>query len=154
MSCCDDTRKFNCGGTKMQAVCVHYRGYLPKYSELDKDCAVIEETTEELYKNQEYILKSIDTSKLKEDCIEYPTVEIEGEDKILVIDILQKLQDEICDLKDNSTNDCECIDLTKIDFKCLEDEPCANPSSITSVLQLMIDKICELNTRVGQLEIS
>jgi hypothetical protein len=154
MSCCGDNRKFNCGGLKTPAVCVTYRSYLPKYSKLDKDCAVIEETTEELYKNQEFILKSIDTSKLVEDCIDYPMVEIDGEDKILVVDVLQKLQDEICDLKDNTGSDCDCIDVTKIDLKCLEDEPCANPTSVTSILQLMIDKICELNIRVGQLELS
>jgi hypothetical protein len=152
MGCCDN-RKFSCGGLKTPAVCVYYRGYLPKYSKLDKDCAVIEETTEELYKNQEFILKSIDTSKLKEDCIDYPTTEIDGEDKILVVDVLQALQDEICALKDNTGgSDCECIDVTKLDLKCLEDEPCANPSSVTDVIQLMIDKICEIDNRLKQLE--
>ena len=153
MSCCGDNRKFSCGGLKTPAVCVYYRGYLPKYSKLDADCAVIEETTEELYKNQEFILKSIDTSKLKEDCIDYPTTEIDGEDKILVVDVLQALQDEICTLKENTNeSDCGCIDITKLDLKCLEDEPCANPSSITDVIQLMIDKICEIDNRLSQIE--
>jgi len=153
MSCCGDNRKFSCGGLKTPAVCVYYRGYLPKYSKLDADCAVIEETTEELYKNQEFILKSIDTSKLKEDCIDYPTTEIDDEEKILVVDVLQALQDEICALKDNTVgSDCECIDVTKLDLKCLEDEPCANPSSVTAVIQLMIDKICEIDNRLRQLE--
>lgn len=153
MSCCGDNRKFSCGGLKTPAVCVYYRGYLPKYSKLDADCAVIEETTEELYKNQEFILKSIDTSKLKEDCIDYPTTEIDDEEKILVVDVLQALQDEICALKDNTVgNDCECIDVTKLDLKCLEDEPCANPSSVTDVIQLMIDKICEIDNRLRQIE--
>ena len=32
---CGDNRKFNCG-EKVQSVCVHYKGYLPEYSELDK----------------------------------------------------------------------------------------------------------------------
>lgn len=155
MSCCGDSRKFSCGGSKTSAVCVYYRGYLPKYSELDADCAVVEETTGELYKNQEFILKSIDTSKLKEDCIDYPTTDIEGEEKILVVDVLQALQDEICNLKENTTDsDCGCIDVSKLDLKCLEEDPCANDSNITDVLQLMIDKICDIDYRLKQLELS
>ena len=154
MSCCGDNRKFSCGGLKTPAVCVYYRGYLPKYSKLDPDCAVIEETTEELYKNQEFILQSIDTSKLEEDCIDYPTVEIDGKDKILVVDVLQALQDEICALKENTGSDCDCIDISKLDLKCLEDEPCSNPTSINSILQIMIDKICDIDNRLKQLELS
>lgn len=152
MGCCDN-RKFSCGGLKTPAVCVYYRGYLPKYSKLDADCAVIEETTEELYKNQEFILKSIDTSKLKEDCIDYPTTEIDGEDKILVVDVLQSLQDVYCELKDGLGNNCDSIDITKLDLKCLEDEPCVNPSSATDLLQSMIDKMCEIEYRLKQLEL-
>lgn len=154
MSCCGDNRKFSCGGLRTPAVCVTYRGYLPKYSKLDADCVVIEETTEELYKKQEFILKSIDTSKLKEDCIDYPTTDIDGEEKILVVDVLQSLQDEICNLKEGSgsENNCDCIDITKLDMKCLDNDPCANPSSINAIIQIMINKICELNNRISLLE--
>lgn len=152
MSCCGDNRKTSCGGLKTQAVCVFYRGYLPKYSKLDSDCAVIEETTEELYKNQEFILRSIDTSKLKESCIDYPTVEIEGEEKILLIDAFQSLQDEFCELKENTGNDCDCLDISKLDLKCLEDEPCSSPSNATAIFQALLDKICELEQRIKDLE--
>lgn len=151
MSCCGDNRKFNCL-EKTQAVCVYYKGYLPKYSKLDKNCVVIEETTEELYKNQEFILKSIDTSKLTKDCMDYPTVEEEGEDKILVVDVLQKMQDEICNIKNNNSESCDCIDVTKLDLKCLEEDPCNNNNDITSIFQQMINKICELEYRIKQLE--
>ena len=147
MGCCNDNRKSRCAN-KIPAICVYYYGYLPEYSELDEECVVIEETTEELYKNQEFILQSIDTSKLVEDCIEYPRTD---DDKILVVDILQKLQDEICDLKENVPEN-NGINISGLDMKCLEDEPCFNPNSLTGILQTMIDKICELEVRVNELE--
>lgn len=149
MGCCGDNRKNNCG-TKTQAICVYYQGYLPEYSELDPECVVIEETTEELYTNQEFILESIDTSKLVEDCIDYPRT---SDNKILVVDVLQKLQDEVCNLKENIPTNTG-INITGLDMKCLEDEPCFNPNSLTGILQTMIDKICELDARVNQLEIN
>ena len=100
----------------------------------------IEETTEELYKNQEYILRSIDTSKLTEDCIDYPTVEINGEDKILIVDILQKIQDEICEMKEESTED----NSLELDFKCLV-SPCGETiTSLKDLLQVLINEICIL----------
>lgn len=155
MSCCKDNRKFNCGGLKQPAACVYYYGYFPKYSKLDEDCATVEEIIEELYKNQEYILKSIDTSKLTDGCLTYPTTEIEGEDKILVVDVLQVMQEEICNLKENTSGgNCDCIDISDLDMKCLADEPCYNPSNLNDILQAMIDKICELDTRITQLEMS
>ena len=149
MGCCNDSIKNNCG-SKVYATCVYYEGYLPEYSDLDKDCVVLEETTEELYKNQEFILKSIDTSKIQEDCIDYPRTD---DNKILVVDILQKLQDEICSIKENPDTPLSNIDLSNIDMKCLEDEPCYNADSLNNVLQTMIDKICELNSRLKELEI-
>lgn len=147
MGCYNENRKNNCG-SKTPAICVYYYGYLPEYSKLDPDCVVIEETTEELYKNQEFILESIDTSKLVEDCIEYHR---NDDNKILVVDVLQKLQDEVCNLKENVPSD-NGIDISGIEMKCLEDEPCFNPNSLTGILQTMIDKICELETRVNTLE--
>mgnify|MGYP003609290505 FL=1 len=140
MGCCDETNaKFNCG-ERIPSACVFYKKYFPSYSTLDKNCATIEETTEELYKNQEYILRSIDTSKLTEDCIDYPTVEINGEDKILIVDILQKIQDEICEMKEESTED----NSLELDFKCLV-SPCGETiTSLKDLLQVLINEICIL----------
>lgn len=148
MGCCNDSTKNNCG-SKVYATCVYYEGNLPEYSKLDKDCVVAEETIEELYKNQELILKSIDTSEIQEDCIDYPRTD---DNKILVVDILQKLQDEICSIKEKPDTSSNNIDLSNLDMKCLEDEPCYNSNSLNNVLQTMIDKICELNSRIEQLE--
>ena len=140
MGCCDESNaKFNCG-ERIPSACVFYKKYFPSYSTLDKNCATIEETTEELYKNQEYILRSIDTSKLTEDCIEYDTVEIDGEDKILVVEVLQKLQDQICNLQETSEDE----NILNLDFKCLVD-PCGDQiSSLKDLLQVLINEICIL----------
>ena len=142
MGNCGDSRKYSCG-TKTQAVCTYYKGYLPKYSKLDPDCAVIEETTEELYKHQEEILKSIDSSKLKTDCFDYPTTEVNGEDKVMIVDILQTLQNEICEMKEDSAES----DAMSLDFKCLV-APCGSPiSSLKDLLQALIDGYCELKSQ-------
>ena len=72
----------------------------------------------------------------------------------MIVDILQKLQDEICSIKENPDTPLNNIDLSNIDMKCLEDEPCYNADSLNNVLQTMIDKICELNSRLKELEIT
>lgn len=143
MGCCNDSNiKTNCG-KKQFATCVHYKSELPAYSKLEKGCVVIEETTKELYENQENILQSIDTSKITKDCIDYPTTEVDGEEKILVISILQSLQDQICDMKEESSED-EALNL---DFKCLT-SPCGNQiDSLKDLLQVLINEICELKNQ-------
>lgn len=138
---CGDSGKFNCG-TRTEAKCTYYKGYLPKYSKLDKNCVVIEETTAELYKNQEAILKSIDTSKLTKSCIDYDVDDSNDseEGKILIVEVLQKLQDEICEMKEGSEED----NSLNLDFKCLETQ-CGNEiTSLKDLLQVLIDEVCKL----------
>lgn len=139
---CGDNRKFNCG-EKVQSVCVHYKGYLPEYSELDKECVVIEETTEELYKNQEEILDSIDTSELGKDCIDFDEymTEVKGESKLQVKGVLEAYEKEICDLKKALDDEDDTLSL---DFKCLT-TPCGDQiTSLKDLLQVLIDEICTL----------
>ena len=140
---CGDNRKSNCG-EKVQSVCVHYKGYLPEYSELDKDCVVIEETTQELYENQEEILNAIDTSELGKDCIdfdEYKT-DIDGVSKLQVKGVLEAYEKEICDLKNMIGDDND--DTLSLDFKCLT-TPCGDQiTSLKDLLQVLIDEICTL----------
>lgn len=138
---CGNSGKFNCG-TKTEAGCTYYKGYLPKYSKLDKNCVVIEETTAELYKNQEAILKSIDTSKLTKSCIDYDVDDSNDseEGKILIVEVLQKLQDEICEMKEESEDD----NSLNIDFKCLV-APCDSQiTSLKDLLQTLVDEVCKL----------
>lgn len=140
---CYNNRKFNCG-EKVQSVCVHYKGYLPEYSELDKDCVVIEETTQELYENQEEILNAIDTSELGKDCIdfdEYKT-DIDGVSKLQVKGVLEAYEKEICDLKNMIGDDND--DTLSLDFKCLT-TPCGDQiTSLKDLIQVLIDEICTL----------
>lgn len=139
MGCCDDNKKFNCG-KKQPASCVFYKGYLPKYSELDKGCATVEETTEELYRHQEQILESIDTSGLGKDCLDYPTVEVDDKEVILVKDVLEVLEEKVCQLLDIPEDD----DTLQLDFKCLT-TPCGDEiNSLKDLLQTLINEICAL----------
>lgn len=149
MGCCDDNLSKHTCGEKTMATCTYYKGYLPEYSELDKRCSTIHETTEELYKNQENILKSIDTSDM-DDCLDYDTVDIEGDTKILVKDILKKHGEEICELKNNASPNISHS--LNIDLKCLKDNQCYNENSYNNVIQLLIDKICYLENEINNLK--
>lgn len=136
MSCTEyNYRKSTCG-TKTQAICTHYHGELPAHSELtNEDCVTIEETTEELYNTQEKILNEIDLSELG-DCITY---EPQG-DKLTVKEVLQALETEICDIKENSKT---IVDIKRLDMKCLEDE-CGVPiKDLTTLFQIIINKLCD-----------
>ena len=150
MSGCRNNKiKCNCG-TRQNARCVYYDGYLPKYSKLDEDCVNIEETTEELYENQEKILDSIDLVKLGKECIDYS--EFQENDSLKVKEAFLTFEKEICELK-NKKNENSCyIDLSKIDFKCLSD-PCNNIiDSQLKLIQALIDKVCNLEQRIITLE--
>lgn len=147
-NCRDTNLKYNCGDRRQNARCVLYEGYIPNYSKLiDEDCITLEETTEELYKNQEEILKSIDTSKLGKECIDYS--EFQETNILKVNEALLTIEKEICNLKKNIDDDNSSLEL---DFKCLVD-PCNNNiTSLNQLLQIMIDKICNLEQRIITLE--
>ena len=150
MSGCRNNKiKCNCG-TRQNARCVYYDGYLPKYSKLDEDCVNIEETTEELYENQEKILDSIDLVKLGKECIDYS--EFQENDSLKVKEAFLTFEKEICELKNKKNEDSYSIDLDKIDFKCLSD-PCNNViDSQLKLIQALIDKVCNLEQRIITLE--
>lgn len=150
MSCCGDSnKKFNCG-TKHNAACTFYDGCIPDYSEYkDSDCVTIEETTCELYTKQDYILQSIDTTKLEDGCMTYPTTKINGKDVVTIINVLNEHQKKICN---SSSGDCDCssgIDLSGLDLKCLADECNNDVKSLLQVMQLMIDEICILKAQLN-----
>lgn len=156
-NCRDTNLKYNCGDRRQNARCVLYEGYIPNYSKLlDEDCITLEETTEELYKNQEEILKSIDTSKLGKKCLDYSF--FQEDDKLKVKDVLLTFEKEICELKGEDTNCCNSndnglINLSKLDYKCLDIENSCNSNiTITKLIQSMIDKICNLEDRIKILE--
>lgn len=147
-NCRNDKPKCNCG-KKQNARCVYYEGYLPEFSELD-DCVTLEETTEEIYENLEEIKDSIDLSKLGKECIDYS--EFQEDDKLKVREAMLTFEKEICELKNTTADNSCCIDLSKLDFKCLVD-PCNNTiDTQLKLIQIMINKICELQQRIIVLE--
>lgn len=142
-NCRDTNLKYNCGDKRQNARCVLYEGYIPNYSKLlDEDCITLEETTEELYKNQEEILKSIDTSKLGKKCLDYS--EFQEDDSLKVNEALLTIEEEICDLKNklNSGSD-ESLEL---DFKCLTGVCNNEIDSLKDLLQILINEICNLKS--------
>lgn len=146
MSGCRDNKiKCNCG-THQNARCVYYDAYLPKYSKLDEDCVNINETTEELYENQEKILDSIDLVKLGKKCIDYS--EFQEDDSLKVNEAFLTFEKEICELKNKKNDDSYSIDLDKIDFKCLSD-PCNNEiTSLENLIQVLINEVCNLKNQM------
>lgn len=150
-NCRDTNLKYNCGDKRQNARCVLYEGYIPNYSKLlDEDCITLEETTEELYENQEKILDSIDLVKLGKECIDYS--EFQENDSLKVKEAFLTFEKEICELKNKKNEDSCCIDLSKIDFKCLSD-PCNNViDSQLKLIQALIDKVCNLEQRIITLE--
>ena len=145
MSGCRNNKiKCNCG-THQNARCVYYDAYLPKYSKLDEDCVNIDETTGELYENQEKILDSIDLVKLGKKCIDYSEFQEEG--SLKVKEAFLTLENEICELKNKKNDYSYSIDLDKIDFKCLSD-PCNNEiTSLKNLLQVLINEVCNLKNK-------
>lgn len=145
-NCRNDKPKCNCG-EKQFAVCVYYNGYLPEYSELEEGCVTLEETTEELYENQEKILDSIDLSKLGKNCIDYSEFQ-EGEE-LKVREALLAIETKFCELED-SGNDEEscCLDITKLDLKCLEDACDNQIDTQLKLIQALIDKVCNLEQQI------
>ena len=147
---CCNSRKNTCVGNIVSSICTKYMGYLPKYSKLDEDCVNIEETTEELYENQEKILDSIDLVKLGKECIDYS--EFQKNDSLKVKEAFLTFEKEICELKNKKNENSCCIDLSKIDFKCLSN-PCNNIiDSQLKLIQALIDKVCNLEQRIIKLE--
>ncbi|MCA9749280.1 MAG: hypothetical protein KC414_09245 [Romboutsia sp.] len=138
---CKTKRKHTCG-KKIQAVCTYYESYIPESSELhDSDCKTIEETTEDLYHITEDIKDNINLEDLGSDCLDYEEEEV---GKIKVREVLKKHEEEICLLKE-SVGDTDGInfDISDIDTACLVDECGTGFSDLKSLLQAMINKICD-----------
>ena len=142
MSRCRNNKiKCNCG-TRQNARCVYYDAYLPKYSKLDEDCVNIDETTTELYENQEKILDSIDLVELGKKCIDYS--EFQEDDSLKVKEAFLTFESEICELKSKISSNSD--DSLELDFKCLQD-PCNHTiSDLKTLLQVLIDEICKLKS--------
>ena len=142
MGCCDDSRKHSCG-VRTPAICVSYKGYLPKYSKLEENCLTTEETTDDIYHLIDWIKQSIDLKDYDPDCLDVDKVEdiyFEDKERFLIKDILEKLTEKVCAIEDDN----EVDDTLELDFKCLTSS-CGNPiSSLKDLLQTLIDEVCKL----------
>jgi len=154
MSGCRD-RKFTCGGFVSDS-CVVYGGMIPDYSELDTTCDIsVREILEELATKQEEIVNDIDLTSLGKNCLGCIDYNQEG-DKLKVKEALLGIETKLCELmKDRGSADSKGIslDLTKIDLKCLSDVCNKEVDSLTSLLQLLVDKTCSNASKLEELEI-
>lgn len=149
---CKTKLKHNCG-IKTNARCVFYDLSLPETSKLKmvEDCLTVEETTEDLYNLVDYILESIDTSGLGEKCLTYKKSKSKYNplvDVVYIKDVLLKLEDEICKLKEIKDVTLDDV-LANLNFKCLTDPCDENITTLTQLLQILIDEICKLKTPVN-----
>ena len=144
--CGSNQKKFNCGGTKQNASCVFYEIDLPEFSELE-DCVTIEETTEELYNTTKNILDSMNMEQLDESCITYPKTTVDGKQVVTLISVLNEHQKRLC--AEDTNNSTTTVDLTQIDLKCLATECDSEVKSLNQVIQLLIDKYCELYVQIN-----
>lgn len=140
---CTTRRKHRCG-TLIKATCVDYEGELPE--RLKDNCLSVEEIIEDIYADLDKIKKGISTEGLGTNCIKYGVTT-----PLSVLDVLKKHEEKICELTNGSTgSDMGNIDVQSwgLDTSCLAticDRP--NIATMKDLLQSMINKICELNSR-------
>ena len=132
-------------GDKVYAPCVYVEIDFPIFSIFhEEECVTLDEVVEELYKEVDEIKEAINIESFNS-CLEY-------EEKTIPI-ILQKHEDEICDLK-NKLTPCEILNLDisdcGIDVSCLGNDPCNNVTTVTTIgalFQTLIERICELENK-------
>lgn len=157
MSCCrTDKRKYNCGSIKQNARCVYYSEELPDYSKLKDTCVTLEDTTKELYENQDKILKQIDLSELGKSCIDYTPYKKKS-DILELKEALLAMEKEICALK-NALNGKDGLngvgfDMSGLDLKCFGDKCSGGVGSLKDLLQKLIDEHCKNKTKDNGTEV-
>lgn len=148
MACGNKTK--NTCGEKGYATCVYYEKAVPDFSELE-DCITLEETTEELYKIVKDLKEQVDLSALGnvDGCdVVYA---LDGDDRIVVKNVLLKYEEEICALK-AKVEELETKNISEmliadwgLDFPegCLT-LPCDNSiATVKDLFQAIINKTCE-----------
>lgn len=144
---CKTKLKHTCG-TKTPSTCVFYDLELPAISKLKilEDCITIEETTEDLYNLVDFVLENIDTKDLGSKCLTYKKTKSTYnslKEVIYVKDVLLKFEEEICKLKEIKNLNIDDI-IKDLDFKCLQDPCNENITTLSQLLQILINEICLL----------
>lgn len=145
--------KDNC--VRQESLCTFYGGYIPDDSPLkDSDCVSIEETTEDTYKSIDNIKEDINLSSLGQDCLSYNEVEA---GKPTVLEVSKVFEEEICKLKDFNSKQVESIcelpiEDCGLDLRTLVDSCNTVPETFSDILQVFIDEIQTLKSKVETLE--
>ena len=100
-----------------------------------------------MYNLTDLVLSSIDTKDLGKQCLTYKVSQNKykpSENIIFIKDVLLKFEEEICSLKNNNKTEVDII--KNLDFKCLQG-PCDNNiDSLETLLQVLINEICNLKS--------
>lgn len=128
----------------INARCVDYTGSTGANSTIVGGCVTQHEVTEELYSLTDKLILDTDVSGLSGSCLNYPLTENE----ITLKEVVSTQDQEICALKDKTkelTDELAAFkDISKLEFECLVD-PCGDPiTDIKTLLQLLINKSCNI----------
>lgn len=160
MGCNNKKLKDTCG-PKKNSLCVEYTGIVPEGSELHEEgCLTVHEVIEDLYNSFEEVKEQIELGDISDDCIDYDEAE---NGNVTLTELVKKHHDLLCLMKDKlGITDCDensnsgegsedtttsgevKLDLSEIDMKCLTD-PCDNQiEDFKTLIQVLVDKVCEL----------
>lgn len=148
MGCCREN-KFTCGNIVSDS-CVKYGGMIPDHSKLDTECDIsLREILEEVCVEQEKIHDSIDLKDLGKNCLSYD----QAKSYLRVNEVLLAMEQKICELNKggNSNVSNTSLDLSKLDLKCLSSDCVRKPNSIISVIQMIIDQVCDNRDSISKL---
>lgn len=155
MDCNNCNKISNTCGEKQFASCVFYETILPTFTTLvASECYTLEEIVADLYTLIGNIKDEIDLSGLLTNGITYTLIDGAIVTKNALArhaELILSLQDQLTTLIEGTD---ETFDITAwgLDFGCIADN-CDNPPTVLKdLIQLMITKICELDTRVTVLE--
>lgn len=130
-------------GTSMFATCVNVQQTFPSISSLSNEsCTDLDSVIEDLY---ELVEKSyVDMTQYDKGCLNYsPTLDA----NITPVEVLNKLTSELCTLK-TTVAAIDTVDINNLDFSCFgTTDLCGaliSVNNLEELLQLMIDKICNL----------
>ena len=146
MSCSNYKYSDTCGES-IFAPCVYVEQTFPAISSLsDESCTDLDSVISDLYTlvNKSYV----DMSSYDKGCLDYSPI---ADADIKPINVLNKLTEEICDLKplegllntDGTLKDIPEFDISKLQLCCLAPDPCdVTPTTLEQLLQIIINKVC------------
>lgn len=145
---CDKKITDTCNG-KENSRCSIYEGEHSSCSDLNCcDKPTVHETLEDISSQLQTLCDATNTDGLGQECFEY-----DYEDELQVKDVLEKLEEEVCGLKETvaGEEDCPSVlthDLTclNLDYKCLVDECNEQPVTLKDLLQVLINQTCSNST--------